>query len=105
MPGVRAGNWLPVDRRRFALGHFFLGLPISFAVAEAILNFSGKLVSFDIARFPSTILAFENIFTFCHLENLLILQKIVLTHISPTAPSCFRLRNFNENCVKFSLLL
>ena len=72
MPGVRAGNWLPIDQRRFALGHFFLGLPISLAIAEAVLDFAGKLVSFDIACFPSAVLAFENVFAFCHLENLLI---------------------------------
>lgn len=72
MPGVCAWNRLPVDQCRFALGHFFLGLPISLAVAEAVLDFAGKLIAFDIACFPSAVLAFENIFAFCLLENLLI---------------------------------
>lgn len=72
VPGVCAWNRLPVDQCRFALGHFFLGLPISLAVAEAVLDFAGKLIAFDIACFPSAVLAFENIFAFCHLENLLI---------------------------------
>ena len=72
VPGVCVGNWFTIDQRRFALVHFFLGLPISLAVAEAVLDFAGKLIAFDIACFPSAVLAFENIFAFCHLENLLI---------------------------------
>ena len=92
MPGVCAWNRLPVDQCRFALGHFFLGLPISLAVAEAVLDFAGKLIAFDIACFPSAVLAFENISAFCNLENLLIFENVVATHILPTAPSCFGLR-------------
>lgn len=42
VPGVCVGNWFTIDQRRFALVHFFLGLPISLAVAEAILNFFGS---------------------------------------------------------------
>lgn len=63
---------IPIDQRRLALGHFFLGLPISLAITEAVLDFAGKLIAFDIACFLSAVLAFENIFAFCHLENLLI---------------------------------
>ena len=56
----------------FALGYFFLGFPISLSIAEAIFDFAGKLVSFDIARLPSAVLPFEDVFAFGHVDILLV---------------------------------
>ena len=70
--GICARNRLPTDQSCFALGYFFLGFPISLSIAEAIFDFAGKLVSFDIARLPSAVLPFENVFAFCNFDTLLV---------------------------------
>ena len=70
--GICARNRLPTDHSRFALGYFFLGFPISLSIAEAIFDFAGELMSFDIVRFPSAVFPLEDVFAFGYVDIFLV---------------------------------
>ena len=63
-------NGLSIHQCGFIFRNLFLRFTVCFSVAKAIFDFSGKLVSFDIACLPSTIFPMENVFSFCHFNYL-----------------------------------